>query len=181
MFASSVQTQLKARMVTSALVLAHALAGAIALAFPSIAASPSAVKKYLSLGAAIGAVYILAFDSRNYFLPFLGPAAVPPTVLRIGTSLPPDAATVSVQVSAPPRATHVIFWAASTSALSPTKAYGSYENAGVAEVRGGSAALAVQCPGGYSVGGFKLRKHVHYRFVYPDGLLGEVKTVNVKC
>lgn len=136
---------------------------------------------WLTLLATVGLLYLLM--DKTTFLPFLGETALPPSVLRVAT---PTEATIDVTVKAPRRATHVVYWAAaSTGEILPTPqaAYDGFSNAGVVQVINGTAVLPLQCPSAYKVpmGNKTLTKHVHYRAVYPDGILGRVQTQNVLC
>lgn len=130
--------------------------------------------------ALVGAVYL--GSGRDFYLPFLGPTVVPTSLLKVGT--PPDA-TVSVSVDAPKNATHVMYWAATPSTMpagSPMAAYRGFKNAGVVEVAGGRATLRIACPGTYKVGwGRLLPRHLHYRYIFANGVLSSVKTASVTC
>lgn len=130
--------------------------------------------------ALVGAVY-LGFN-RDFYMPFLGSTIVPTSVLKVG--IPADA-TVSISIDAPSNATHVMYWAASpstTPANNPMDAYRGFKNAGIVEVAGNRATMRLACPGTYKVGWSRfLPKHVHYRFVYSNGVLSPVKTASVRC
>lgn len=127
-----------------------------------------------------GATY-LGF-ARDFYLPFLGPTVVPTSLLKVGT---PADAPVAVSVDAPKNATHVMYWASTPSTLTadaPAAAYRGFKNAGVVEVAGGRATLRVACPGTYKVGwGRMMPRHLHYRYVYSNGVLSGVKTASVTC
>lgn len=134
---------------------------------------------WLTVLATAGMVYLLL--DKTTFLPFLGEAALPPSVLKLAA---PTESTIDVTVRVPGRATHVIYWAASPSSSvipTPSDAYKGFSNAGVVEVINGTAVLPLQCPSRYSVRYRELEKHVHYRAVFPEGILGAVKTQNVVC
>jgi hypothetical protein len=134
---------------------------------------------WMTLAATLGMLYLIL--DKTTFLPFLGETALPPSVLRVAT---PTEATIDVTVKAPRRATHVVYWAAaSTGEIVPTPqaAYDGFANAGVVPVVNGTAVLPLQCPAPYKVRGKTLKKHVHYRAVYPDGILGRVQTQNILC
>lgn len=134
---------------------------------------------WMTLAATVGLLYLIV--DKTTFLPFLGETALPPSVLKLST---PGEATIQVTVKAPRRATHVVYWAAaSTGEIVPTPqaAYEGFSNAGVVPVVNGTAVLALQCPSGYKVRNKTLKKHVHYRAVYPDGILGRVQTQNILC
>ena len=132
---------------------------------------------------AVVALAYLVMD-RTVFMPFLGEAALPPSVLKVST---PTEATIDVRVKAPRRATHVVYWASEPTADvfgSPQEAYNNFDNAGVVPVVDGTAVLALQCPGNYVVPmrrGSPLPKHVHYRAVYKEGILGRVQTQTIAC
>jgi hypothetical protein len=135
----------------------------------------------------VGLVILATFSAvrlsmdRNMWLPFLGPTVIPPSALVAKT---PSEAAFTVPISTPSSATHVIYWAAeSASGISeePMNAYGNYANAGVVAATGGQAVLSVRCPGQYRVRGKILPRHVHYRFVRPDGIVSEVMTKKLTC
>lgn len=128
----------------------------------------------------VGAVY-LGFN-RDFYLPFLGPTVVPTSVLKVGV---PADASVSISIDAPANATHVVYWAAGPSSVpanNPMDAYRGFKNAGIVEVAGNRATLRIACPGTYKVGWNRLLpRHVHYRFVFNNGVMSAVKTASVRC
>lgn len=135
--------------------------------------------KVLVLCGLVGAVYL--GTSRDFYLPFLGPNMVPSSLLKVST--PPDA-TVAIAVDAPQGATHVMYWAARTSLTTsgdPQTAYGDFTNAGVVPVAGGRATLRLACPGTYQAMRRTLPRHLHYRYVFTNGLVSSVKTLPVTC
>lgn len=122
---------------------------------------------------------------RDTYLPFLGPAAFPKSLI------PGDFAPVNsnTEITVPFEAadgTRVIYWGALASgevSPNPKDAYGDYSNAGVATVKDKKALIRFHCPGEYYVPmGRKLKRHIHYRFCcVKSGLLGPVRTIWVKC
>lgn len=169
-------------------VAAHAVAAAalvltaVLAAFQSFGAnvlSSQWARLAITIGL-VGAVYLGL--NRDFYLPFLGPTIVPTSLLKLGT---PTDATVSVSIDAPKNATHVMYWAATPSTMpsdSAMAAYRGFRNAGVVEVAGGRATLRVACPGTYKVGwGRLLPRHLHYRFIFANGVSSAVKTAEVTC
>ena len=169
-------------------VAAHAIF-TVALLFTTVLASfqvlgsnvlGSRWAKLVVMVALVGAVY-LGFN-RDFYLPFLGPTVVPTSVLKLGT---PSDATVAIAIDAPRNATHVVYWAAKPSTMAmdnPMAAYRGFNNAGVVAVAGGRATLRLACPGTYKVGwGRLMPRHVHYRYVFDNGVMSSVKTAAVKC
>lgn len=130
--------------------------------------------------ALVGAVYV--GSNRDFYLPFLGPTVIPTSLLKVGT---PTDSTVSISVDVPANATHVMYWAATPSAMpmdSPMSAYRGYNNAGIVEVAGGRATMRIACPGTYKVGwGRLLPRHLHYRMIFENGATSSVKTAPVTC
>ena len=129
----------------------------------------------ISLIAALSLVF-----RRNVYLPFLGESIYPCDNLVDKT---PDSAELTVTVTDVPAGTKVVYWAAepSTSIVSdPWKAYGKYENSGVATSdASGKAVLSVRKPTGYKLpSGRELKPHVHYRFCQKPGMLSEIRTIN---
>lgn len=140
--------------------------------------NPAPWRKIVLATALIGALWLAS--RRDTWLPFLGEAVIPPSVLLVSS---PDYADTSAVVVAPAGATRVIYWAASTSANTvspdPKTAYGKFENSGVAQVVDGKATLRFRKPGTYRVRWRTLRPHVHYRFVFPTGISGDIKTLEL--
>ena len=117
------------------------------------------------------------------YLPFLGPSAIPTSVLKVGS---PSDASVAIAIDAPAGATHVVYWAAKPSTLpvdTPGAAYVGFTNAGVVPVAGGRATLRLACPGVYKVGPTHrvIPRHVHFRYVFGNGSMSSVKTRPVAC
>jgi hypothetical protein len=132
--------------------------------------------------ALIAGVY-LGMD-KTLYLPFLSETVIPPSLLKDGT---PKEATMSLTLdNAPSGATKCMYWASKLSESienDPWKAYDTYQNSGVVDVQDGMATLILDCPARYRVPRKRdpLPKHVHYRWVFPSGLVSEVKTQNVSC
>lgn len=124
---------------------------------------------------ALASTLVLALR-RDTYLPFLGKAAMPLGMLQ--TSFPAMAdAKIAVRA---PGATHVIYWAAERDAPDPYTAYAETSNGGLAAVIGGRATLKFKTPGQYSVGRV-LPRHVHWRAVYPNGMVSRVETTDVSA
>lgn len=121
------------------------------------------------------------FD-RDTHLPFLGTTYVPPTLFK-------DAwhnvdADIKVDVSVSPDAKGIVYWSAlpHTSVQdTPMKGYGDYSNAGFSNVVNGTATIRIKCPGRYIARGKTLPKHVHWREVFQNGLVGPIKKQDVVC
>jgi hypothetical protein len=132
------------------------------------------------LVALVGAVFLGL--NRDFYMPFLGPTVVPTSVLRVGV---PSDASVAISIDVPSNVTHVVYWAASPSTMpanSPMEAYRGFRNAGIVETSGGRATMRLACPGTYKVGwGRLLPRHVHYRYIFNNGIMSSVKTASVKC
>lgn len=136
---------------------------------------------WLTLLASIAALFLIL--QKTTFLPFLGETVLPPSVLKVAS---PTESTFNVTVKVPGRATHVVYWAAGpagTVVPNPMDAYAGFTNAGVVPVINGTATLPIMCPAAYKVPmkSKVLDKHVHYRAVFSEGMLGEVKTQKVLC
>jgi uncharacterized membrane protein YuzA (DUF378 family) len=132
---------------------------------------------YLLVGAA--ALYVM-FD-RNTYLPFLGPMVAPCGALK--DRVPPGA-NASVSVVVKPGA-KVLYWASEQGdqglkdAVDWQKAYGEYENTGVATAdEQGKVELKVRRPQGYRVPiRGELKSHIHYRECGVAGWMGPIETV----
>ena len=135
---------------------------------------------YLIFG--IAALYLVAFTPSYTFLPFLDKTVLPPSLLLLSEQANTNA---EVKVEAP-GAVKVVYWAAQADTNKimddPFEAYGAYENVGVAEVKDSIAMLKLKCPTKYKVSSPKvtLPRHVHFRLVYENGVLSEVKTLNLE-
>jgi len=128
-------------------------------------------------------VYVLYLGmNRNTYLPFLGPTIVPGSLLKEPKERQAGEIEVKVEVKEAD-GTQVMYWASVSGkeAETPTEAYRLFENAGIATVKDGTASLYVTCPSSYKVPMKTLSPHIHYRVVYPGGLLGSVRTVYVRC
>jgi len=136
----------------------------------------------LCLSAVCVALSVLLGNKTTY-LPFLGEAVLPHTVLKEDRQ--PADATVDVEVKAVNGATHVVYWASDVGkdvAKNPWVAYKSYDNSGVVKVDAqGKATLRLRCPVRYAVRGKVLPRHVHYRSVFPSGLVSKIETRGVVC
>jgi hypothetical protein len=126
---------------------------------------------------------LLAF-CRDTYLPFLGSAAIPPSLLK-DEHAPRNAnieATIAVDA---PDGTRVLYWGARPSkelSPDPWAAYADWSNAGIAVVKGGKATLRMECPGKYRVPiQGELERHVHFRVSGAKGMMGPVKTEPVVC
>ena len=160
----------RGRMLTLVLVYAALIAGL---------ASPKRTPWTLGIfaAAAIAAHVFLVFD-RNSYLPFLGPTVAP--IAALEPSFPANA-SLKIEIRPPPGTVRVLYWAAEIDAPHPQPAYGDVvANSGLASVHRGKAVLRIAPPGQYAVG-WKgtLPRHVHWRAVFPSGILGEVMTTPV--
>lgn len=123
---------------------------------------------------------------RDTYLPFLGNTAMPTSFFK--TAVSPEGANVEavIDVNAPNN-TKVVYWGAMPADKSkvmpnPTSAYKDYTNAGIATVVDGKAKIRFFCPMKYEVPwGKVLERHIHYRVITKDGVIGPVKTSYVKC
>lgn len=145
------------------------------MAFVAKKYNPATWRKAALALAAVGALWLAL--RRDTWLPFLGEAALPPSTLLVAS---PTFADASLVVKAPPRAIRCVYWtaanAADTVAPDPRSAYGKFENGGVAMVIDGQASLRFRKPGAYRVWGRTKAPHVHYRFVFDDGMAGPIVT-----
>ena len=133
------------------------------------------------------AIYLLFFVDYHTLLPFLDKTVLPPSILLLSEQ--PNT-NVNIEINAND-AVKVVYWAAHADTgkveNDPWTAYNNYENVGIAAVKNGIALLKLKCPTSYKVKGVAgkrtLPKHLHYRLVYDNGVLSEIKTVklNNKC
>lgn len=131
---------------------------------------------------------IVMMFRRDVYLPFLGYAAFPPSLIP-NKDVVPEKADKEIELvlgTHVPNGTAVIYWGALPSnnvAQSPKLAYGNYSNMGVSHVKNGKVLVKFACPSQYKVrAGMKLNRHIHYRLCYPQhGLLSPVFTEYVRC
>lgn len=141
--------------------------------------------RFMKIVAGIVFVAIIYLGShRNTYLPFLGPTVLPGKLLK--ESEKKEGATQVTLFVEMPDDTPVVYWAAQASEgvvfSDPYSAYEDYTNAGVAKVKNNQAILQISCPSSYKVpSGKTLKPHVHYRVVYPNGIMGSVQTMWVAC
>ena len=137
------------------------------------------------LNVVIGTMAAWLLTRRDTYLPFLGHAAVPPSLIK-DRFIPQNAnveAVIEVDVA---DGTRVLYWGAKPSEEvkpNPWRAYDDWSNAGVALVKDKRAVVIFHCPGEYEVSmRGKLERHIHYRTCAGvAGVLGPVKTAYVKC
>lgn len=135
--------------------------------------------KAVAVPCALAAVVVM-FD-RDVYLPFLGDAVLPSSVV-VEDRLPAGA-NKTVRVRVPPR-TKVMYWASEPSDAvreTPWKAYGKYRNAGVVRSdENGNAVLRIRNPSKYKVPyGATLSPHVHYRYMRNNGMMSKIHTAPV--
>lgn len=125
--------------------------------------------------------------NRDYYLPFLGKCAMPPSLIKEVPMVNVDT-KIPVKLTKLPPNTQIMYWASLPGETidEPLKAYGNYKNSGITMSNNlGEAFARIDCPSNYSVGlmKFKLTKHVHYRYALPEypGIYSAVYTANVEC
>jgi hypothetical protein len=125
---------------------------------------------------------------KETFLPFLGLAHVPNTL--IAEERIPNGANIlySIDMNDYEDGTKIIYWAANKTDKiieDPYEAYKNYNNVGVSKVKNGKAEVRIFCPDKYKVKKIfnqLLERHFHYRIVFKDtGFLSPVMTVKVDC
>jgi uncharacterized membrane protein YuzA (DUF378 family) len=138
----------------------------------------------------LATIYIML--QRKTYLPFLDVAVVP--LVKLLPESKQKNFELEIIINAG-KGQKVIYWASNKTDVNENggknrkeeisdwqKAYGDYENSGVSAIEiDGTAKLYIKCPRKYYVMyGKIIPKHVHYRVV-KDGLIGEVKTINIEC
>ena len=139
--------------------------------------------KILSLGAAVIAFYFLF--QRDTYLPFLGYTAMPKSLIKEMIAPANSNVHATIHVNDVPDGTKIVYWGAKSSKVilpNPWDAYDQYQNAGVTEIRAGKAQIRFYCPAKYKIPtGQTLKRHIHYRIVYNEGIVGPVQTTYVDC
>jgi hypothetical protein len=141
----------------------------------------------------IFAIFIIAsavilMMKKDTFLPFLGLAHLPNTLIA-DEKIPKGAnLSYSIDMNEYEDGTMVVYWAANKTEKiieDPYEAYKNYNNVGVSKVKNGKAEVRIFCPDRYKVKKIfnqLLERHFHYRIVYKDtGFLSPVMTVKVDC
>lgn len=138
--------------------------------------------RYIYIIMGMAAIFI-AFD-RTTFLPFLGWTALPGDLLNVSE---PSGVTASVFVPNNPDAKKIVYWATNPGATvdDPRTAYKDSDNAGVVSTKdkGDKVELKLRCPKRYKVRkyGKPLPRHVHYRYIFDNNVVGAVYTMTVDC
>lgn len=137
---------------------------------------------YLIIG--ICTLYLLIFQQRHMFLSFLDETVMPPTIFQSQTNISSNA---KMSINAP-NGLKVIYWGAN--AVKPNfdniknwqEAYDGYKNSGVVDVVNDKAEINFSIPVRYRVGLFNmlLDRHIHYRILYPNGVISRVHTKKIK-
>lgn len=140
------------------------------------------IQRALQIIFGLSALYIML--QRKTFLPFLD-ASVVPINKHIKEAKQKD--TELEIIIDGEGGEKVIYWASKKEEKGSKmkdykKAYDDYENSGISIVgKDGKAKLYIKCPQEYYVNINKIiPKHLHYR-ILRNGILGEVKTINIKC
>jgi hypothetical protein len=136
------------------------------------------ITKFIMLAVGLSAAYFLF--NRDYYLPFLGPVAIPVGTVKSTQNLK------QIKLSGLPPNTKIVSWAATESDSvfdTYTKAYGVYSNTDLSTTdENGEVIVKLSCPGSYYVPAFGMRKllkrHIHYRYQLPKhpGLFSRVYT-----
>jgi uncharacterized membrane protein YuzA (DUF378 family) len=130
---------------------------------------------------AVGLAAVGLFFQRDTYLPFLGETLVPAAALAIKT---PQNANDHIVITTVP-GSKVMYWAAEPdpnqggNVSTWDKAYGPYENSGVAvaDERGKALLRFRGPPQSYTVPtAGRLDPHVHFRVAEDDGFMGRVQT-----
>lgn len=169
-------------IIAMACILAFSLYGAIFF----LMNKSSTILKVVS--AVMCGIIVITMFRRDTYLPFLGYAAFPPSLIP-KEDVAPKGATQSIELpfdESVKDGTIVVYWGAlplNEVSDSPEQAYDSFVNSGTAVVRNGTAKITFQCPGEYNIpSGRKLKRHLHYRLCCAKyGMLGPVQTVYVRC
>jgi len=169
----------KLNMIFTAMILLFALYEALYILFASKAGIFMKLVAFL-----IVVIVVYVGIKRNTYLPFLGAAVMPGSIFP-ESLVPKDAdLTFSVPIQEADN-TKLVYWASKTSDKNiedPFTAYGDFSNIGVTKVKNNKAEMKVNCPASYYIpGGKLLSPHIHYRVIYPKGMVGQVETVYVDC
>lgn len=130
----------------------------------------------------VGILAVIVMPNRDMYLPFLGEAALPASILQNTAKH----GNVMFAVDGLPPNSKVIYWAANPSqnvGTTPQQAYASSVNGGIATAsEEGIAHITLDCPQNYHVSRLGidkvLPKHVHFRVEVPSkpGIFSPVQT-----
>jgi uncharacterized membrane protein YuzA (DUF378 family) len=145
------------------------------------------IEKIIYIIILLAIIYVML--QRKTYLPFLDVAFVP--LVKLLPESKQKNFELEIIINAG-KGQKVIYWASNKSTENEKigkaelsdwqKAYGDFENSGVSVIeKDGTAKLYIKCPRKYYVMyGKIIPKHVHYRIV-TNGIIGEVKTININC
>lgn len=140
---------------------------------------------------AIGLSGIYLSVQLDFWLPFLGPAALPPTIINNSVSDIVEITTKTETIKVDNRATKVVVWYANVKdSKSYLEAYGDWDTAKVYDIPPQAEKATTDTPKSESVmtipllqepvGYMGLNPHIHYRFIYPNGILSKIHTLQRK-
>lgn len=133
---------------------------------------------YVIIG--LAAVYQIFLTPSRTFLPFLDKTVMPPSLLLLSEQ---SDTNFKLKIHAD-GAIKVMYWAANEDrgkiVNNPIDAYDDYENIGISAVKNNIAILKLKCPTAYKVRNKVLPKHLHYRLVYANGVISDIKTVKLE-
>jgi len=165
-------------MVGMGIILVYAIVASVA----TIVSQAFILWKIVSLGVFLLALWLAV--QRDTYLPFLGYAAIPSSVIFEPTAPSNANVYLTLPINAP-NGTKVMYWGAKPTKMTlpnPWEAYDHFANAGVVEVQDEKATIRFHCPAKYRIpGGYELKRHIHYRVQTDDGMFGPVETKYVDC
>lgn len=141
--------------------------------------SEKPIDKLIFIPCAIAALVMMM--ERNFYLPFLGDAVMPQSLI-VNDRIPAGANRI-VRLKVAPN-TRVIYWGAEPSNRvknNPWDAYKTYQNAGVTHSDSdGNALIRIRDPGAYKKPyGGELKPHIHYRIMRNNGMMSQIYTKHV--
>jgi uncharacterized membrane protein YuzA (DUF378 family) len=120
---------------------------------------------------------IMLAINRNTWLPFLGKSVLPPTLVPLISNAN---ANIQLPIKTKPNS-KIAYWAAFNKSMDQDviTAYADYSNSGVVmSDENGNAVLSIKEGAEYIVpSGKTIRRHVHYRIIEPDAMMGKVMTI----
>lgn len=137
----------------------------------------------------VGVLSLVAMFNRDVYLPFLGNAVIPVSLIApVTPQQKPQPNSLMVQLTKLPPNTKILYWAAESadprdeSVLMWNDAYKDFANGGVVVSDAtGAATIMVRKPQKYKVSRFgipmTIKPHIHYRYVIGKSMLSKVYTV----
>ncbi len=138
------------------------------------------LEQLVQLSIGLSGIYLSV--QLDFWLPFLGPAAFPPTIVNNDNTDIVEVTTKTETIKVDNRATKVAVWYANVKdSKSYIEAYGDWNTSkvyAIPQAETGTLSPTMTIPLlEEPVGYMGLKPHIHYRFIYPNGIMSKVHTL----